>query len=605
MAATLEEVIEKLKDEGQLTRVSEINSSKDISQKIEAYGPVFESIKTSLLTQNAATKEALEAQKRKDDLDGLNTNGSEPPPAPVPPPAPDANRNIEDEGSLSAIFKLGLLGSAFTIAVSASIAVITSQLKEIAFFAKFFVPSLATGLNNFKTSVITTFVNFGIAIRDTFNAARQSLSTTITNAITSIRNAFSITAQSPIANFINSLSDRIKLVSDIFRDGIVAIKSLFTSSTALNGYFTKIGDFLRAIGSSVSWLGKILGKIFLPLNIIITAFETIKGAIDGYAEGGKLGFFEGAINGFFTSLITVPLDLIKNMVGWVVGKLGFDETSEAIKSFSFTTLFTNMTAGVFDFLRDTFEWVKTLFSDPVTALKQLWNGYVGEGGFLDLVWTPVSLAIDWVSKKFGFRDEDAPTFNLLSYLKDVWSGVRNMVVEKFQDLTGFFSSIPDRIQMFAEGMFIDVSEKIKIGFAEFGDWISSIPARIKLMALNAISSATSLLPEWAQIVSKSDLNEAQSNVNNGQNDFRSNIDQIKATAAAARLDLETRMGEFQMIERNAAKSGSTILINQSPVIAPSVQNNVRGGSSSNQTFISGGGNGGGSSLDYGMPRGIN
>ncbi len=125
------------------------------------------------------------------------------------------------------------------------------------------------------------------------------------------------------------------------------------------------------------------------------------------------------------------------------------------------------------------------------------------------------------------------------------------------------------------------------------------------MALNAISSATSLLPEWAQIVSKSDLNEAQSNVNNGQNDFRSNIDQIKATAAAARLDLETRMGEFQMIERNAAKSGSTILINQSPVIAPSVQNNVRGGSSSNQTFISGGGNGGGSSLDYGMPRGIN
>lgn len=605
MAATLEEVIEKLKDEGHLTRVSEINSSKDISQKIEAYGPVFESIKASLLTQNAATKEALEAQKRKDDLSGLNNNGGEPPPAPVPPPAPR-----EDTGSTEVTtpidwVKLGLIGGAFALAVSTTIGVINGQLQAIRLAFNMFTPDITSTLNNFKTAISKPFVDLITNLRVRFAFMSTGISETIDNAISAIRNMFSITPQSNIGKLITTFKNGIEMFIKPFQVAAQVLSGALSSTNIISSSLSRIGNLFSSISSLVTRTIGIVSKIFLPLTIIITAFETIKGAIDGYAEGGKLGFFEGAINGFFTSLITVPLDLIKSMVGWVVGKLGFDETSEAIKSFSFTTLFTNMTAGVFDFLRDTFEWVKTLFSDPVTALKQLWNGYVGEGGFLDLVWTPVSLAIDWVSKKFGFRDEDAPTFNLLSYLKDVWSGVRNMVVEKFQDLTGFFSSIPDRIQMFAEGMFIDVSEKLKIGFAEFGDWISSIPARIKLMALNAISSATSLLPEWAQIVSKSDLNEAQSNVNNGQNDFRSNIYQIKATAAAARLDLETRMGEFQMIERNAAKSGSTILINQSPVIAPSVQNNVRGGSSSNQTFISGGGNGGGSSLDYGMPRGIN
>ena len=63
---------------------------------------------------------------------------------------------------------------------------------------------------------------------------------------------------------------------------------------------------------------------------------------------------------------------------------------------------------------------------------------------------------------------------------------------------------------------------------------------------------------------------------------------------------ENILNIFERIEENATRSGTPILINQSPVIAPSVQNNIRGGTSVNQTNVNGGG---GSYLDYGLPRG--
>lgn len=63
-------------------------------------------------------------------------------------------------------------------------------------------------------------------------------------------------------------------------------------------------------------------------------------------------------------------------------------------------------------------------------------------------------------KKFGWSDENAPDFNLLQTIKDTWTTAR---------------------------------DKIKQGFVDFGNWLASIPAKIKLMAVQVIDSAT---PDW-------------------------------------------------------------------------------------------------------------
>ena len=73
---------------------------------------------------------------------------------------------------------------------------------------------------------------------------------------------------------------------------------------------------------------------------------------------------------------------------------------------------------------------------------------------------PFNASVTWAMKKFGWKDEDAPDFNLLQTIKDTWTTAR---------------------------------DKIKQGFVDFGNWLASIPSKIKLMAVQTIDAAT---PDW-------------------------------------------------------------------------------------------------------------
>ena len=144
-------------------------------------------------------------------------------------------------------------------------------------------------------------------------------------------------------------------------------------------------------------------------------------------------------------------------------KFGFDKEAEFLKDFSFTTLFTNMLDGLFEFISSAVDWVKTLFTDPVTAIKTLWQGLYGEEGIINtIVWKPISKAINWIMEKFSWKDDDpnAPDFDLYTYVGEVWNGV---------------------------------VDKVKQGFEDFGNWVASIPAKLKLMAVKTIDAAT---PDW-------------------------------------------------------------------------------------------------------------
>lgn len=115
-------------------------------------------------------------------------------------------------------------------------------------------------------------------------------------------------------------------------------------------------------------IGKMFGAIFAPLRIIFTIFETVKGAIQGfnrYGEDGSIfsklvGGVLGGIGGAFKAIVGYPLDLLKSIVAWILGKFGLKNAAEYLKGFSFTKMigdffnaisdkivgfFSNITAG--------------------------------------------------------------------------------------------------------------------------------------------------------------------------------------------------------------------------------------------------------------------
>ena len=356
---------------------------------------------------------------------------------------------------------LGLaLGSA-ALAIGGGLGLIQGQIKAIKAYTKALVPgSFTTMIDDMKASWTTRIASIktGISTRIT------ALGTSIAALLDDFKLKFAINPESVLGKSIAKISGvfttigtRIKsIITPITAASNIVKDSILGPAGKVRFWFNSVAAKVGRFGGIVTKIAGVVGKVFAPIAIVTTAWETITGFIEGWKEDGILGGLEGAITGFFTSLVTIPLDLVKDAVAWVLKKFGWDEEAEALKSFSFTDLFKKAIGAVFDVFKGAINWVKTLFTDPVKAIKDLWNGVYGEDGIINtIVWKPISKVINWVMEKFGWKDDDpnAPDFDLFTFISTMWTTITN---------------------------------KVKQGFMDFGNWVASIPARIKLMALETI-----------------------------------------------------------------------------------------------------------------------
>lgn len=374
-----------------------------------------------------------------------------------------------------------------------------------------------------------------------------------------------------IDNFlVKPINTRLLALIDDFKAGPIA--------KAINGFFDVFRGTFRFISGTLSravtlvsggmtallpsfnflkGIARVFGKLFLPLTIFITAWDTVKGAIEGFQDDGIIGGLKGAVDGFVNSLIGAPLDLIKDATAWLLSKMGFDETADIIRGFSFQRLFSdvintlfNGVRGAVDFIKDIFSFpedggplaifqkfidivflpvamainfvkgifgfrdpeepfslgefvtstvgnvinfVKLVFSDPRQALENLWNGLVGEGGLLDLVFFPINAAVNFIKRVFDLGDPEEP-FDFKQFVGDVVGGLFRKIQNTLDNfvnelilssktallrLVTLVNNIPDRILQF-------LSENIKISIPriEVPNPFGFIPGAPKSFVLN-------------------------------------------------------------------------------------------------------------------------
>lgn len=238
-----------------------------------------------------------------------------------------------------------------------------------------------------------------------------------------LKKGFDFIAKSKVGEFIGKAVEKIRPMFE-------KIGKVFSSMSTMvksTGSFGKIASFAAKFG-------KIAGKLFLPVTIVMTAWDTVKGFIDGFKEDGIIGGIKGAMVGLFDGLIGGLLDGIKGAVSWIANLLGFENFSAALDSFSFTDLFRKMIDGLFVAIDKSIEWIKTLFSDPTEALKQLWTGLMGDGGLYDILSMPINKAITWVRDMFGWgtdeNGEKKEDFNLRKFIfgkiEQVWDYIKSI-----------------------------------------------------------------------------------------------------------------------------------------------------------------------------------
>lgn len=194
----------------------------------------------------------------------------------------------------------------------------------------------------------------------------------------------------------------------------------------LGGAGSKLFSGLKPFLAGASGFAKLVGKLLWPLGVFMSLFDGVSAFRS--TEGTLYEKFAAGISSTIGDFIGAPLDLLKNMAAWILGKFGFDETADTIRAFSIETLLKDTLNGILLLPKKAFDWIKSLFTDPTETLSNLWSSVVGLGNSItDILWFPIDTAIDWVTKKFGWRDEDAPKFSLREWLTEKIINIINTV----------------------------------------------------------------------------------------------------------------------------------------------------------------------------------
>lgn len=187
-----------------------------------------------------------------------------------------------------------------------------------------------------------------------------------TNAIKSFKGVLEIFKTIPKA--FGSVS---KLITGVIPGGGGGLMKLLNP---LKSFFSTFGKLLPRFFA----VGRVFGKLFLPFTVITSLIDFIKGAFTGFQKYKDKGFIEGLIGGILggvsglaQGLIGLPLDLLKSAISWIAGKLGFENFSEILDSFSFKDLIGSLYDKITDGVIAVVDFFKELFSNPKEALSGL------------------------------------------------------------------------------------------------------------------------------------------------------------------------------------------------------------------------------------------
>ena len=175
----------------------------------------------------------------------------------------------------------------------------------------------------------------------------------------------------PLTNLFKNLTAAFKGTTF----GAFAIDKVKNVITAIKNFFAPVGRFFSTIFGQIatltkasasasgilkfaSGLGKVLGKIFLPITILMSAFDFVTGFMEGYKKDGIIGGLRDGVSKLFANLIGAPLNLLKDAVSWVLKKLGFDESAKALDSFDFKKIITDIISWPYNQLLKIIDMVK-------------------------------------------------------------------------------------------------------------------------------------------------------------------------------------------------------------------------------------------------------
>ena len=373
-------------------------------------------------------------------------------------PMPAAAGGMGGEGgdgkSMPSLGKLAGLTAlaAFMTAINADeILRLPQQLKSIRAMATFAkgvgtIGTLGFGpqiLKNIKAAIQATSISFPklFNMPSTFGDTMKSVKAAIRGPLLGAQmqmtllgldikekfNAFklAITENAVLKSIGGSIRGAMANIKATFEPVMNSIRSLFGGAGKEGGALSKLITPLKAIG-------RVIGKLFLPITLILGIFDGVTGFMKEYEETGSIvDGIRGAVVGIVDGFIGNFVRLITDLIGMALSYLGLENLGAAVVAFgeNITASFNKVIGGIVDI-------VTGLFTLDWERIKGGFGALFSGAGnfFFTVLTTPIDLAVNFIKDIFGFGDPEKP-FSL----KDFFFGEEGLIPSIWGWFTGLFS----------------------------------------------------------------------------------------------------------------------------------------------------------------------
>ena len=270
---------------------------------------------------------------------------------------------------------------------------------------------------------------------------------------------------------------------DFLKGGILKLLGpVMKFFSGIMAFFGKIVATAKVWGPKIlnfgKGFGKILGKAFWPITALLASVSAITGFIDEFKKKGDIveSVKAGLVN-VIDNLIDLPINLIKDMVAWIAGALGFEEFEKTLNSFDFDF------SGAFGKYLDFIDPIIAMILSPVTAIQDFIKGFQ-EGGLVEgmvqmyegLVENIIDAPLNWIKglvasvlEFFGF-EKSAKALDDLPDI-DISGGVREMVENIAKTLKAVFTNIWVNAKETVMSLFDKITKTLKAVFTNI--WVNA------------------------------------------------------------------------------------------------------------------------------------
>jgi hypothetical protein len=222
-------------------------------------------------------------------------------------------------------------------------------------------PTGYLGVGGLVVTTTALLAKYGVTIKAFFSNIGKS----ITTALKSFK-----TMMLPKGYFINIRSGFAKIMGPLKRVGSFIATLTKTVGSGAATVLSKLPG-VAAIGNFGKMFVRFLGPVGLVIQAFIGLFSGISRAIETFKSGGNIFEIIGSfMGGLYDSIVGATLNLLADIVGWVLKKIGLVSLGEFIQDLDFTVEGIGRGVGM------VVEKIKGAFELFVDGLKTMANGII-------------------------------------------------------------------------------------------------------------------------------------------------------------------------------------------------------------------------------------